>query len=85
MFTGGFGAHRSSLAACSFPLKLADTPERTCLLRAAVALILVQKQFVFLAALWRNSFSLMAFRRGKTKEAKSLRFGKLAAARRVEF
>lgn len=40
--------------------------------------------WVFLAALRRNSFSLMAFQRGKTKVSKSLRFEKLAVAHWVE-
>lgn len=41
--------------------------------------------WVFLAALWRNSFSLMAFQRGKTKVSKSLRFKELAVAHWMEF
>lgn len=40
---------------------------------------------VFLAALWRNSFSLMVFQRGKTKVSKSLRFKRLAVAHWMEF
>lgn len=41
--------------------------------------------WVFLAALWRNSFSVIAFQRGKTKVSKSLRFKKLAVAHWMEF